>query len=107
MPSFVVLARKLGWNPLVAMEHIAGMVRVGFGSPTGSPCWFRRVTDFASASKSDTAKFGRFFRGMLERGIYLAPSQFEALFAGLAHEDDDIDATVKAAAETLAEISDS
>src|SRR5581483_671987 len=47
------------------------------------------VTDYESAKRSDTARFGRFFRAMLERGIYLAPSQFEAAFVsaeiGRAH----------------------
>ena len=55
------------------------------------------VTDWSSASKSDTAKFGRFFHGMLDRGIYMAPSQFEAGFVSAAHSEADIDATVAAA----------
>ncbi len=59
------------------------------------------VIDYATAKRSDTARFGRFFRGMLERGVYLAPSQFEAAFVSLAHTDEDIDHTVRAAAETL------
>jgi len=45
--------------------------------------------------------YGRYFRGMLERGFTLAPSQFEAAFVGLAHTDDDIDAAVAAAADVL------
>jgi glutamate-1-semialdehyde 2,1-aminomutase len=62
------------------------------------------VTDFASASRSDTERYGRFFHGMLNRGVYLAPSQFEAAFLSLCHGDAEIDATVAAARETLAEI---
>jgi glutamate-1-semialdehyde 2,1-aminomutase len=54
------------------------------------------VTDWLSASKSDTARFGKFFHGMLERGIYLAPSQFEAGFVSAAHSDADIDRTIAA-----------
>jgi glutamate-1-semialdehyde 2,1-aminomutase len=50
----------------------------------------------------DTATFGKFFQGMLERGVYLPPSAFEAAFISLAHSDDDIDATIRAADETLA-----
>ena len=50
------------------------------------------VTDYESAKRSDTARFGRFFRAMLERGIYLAPSQFEAAFVSAAHTEADIDA---------------
>ena len=57
------------------------------------------VTDYESAKLSDTARFGRFFRLMLDRGIYLAPSQFEAAFLSTAHSDADIDRTVEAAAE--------
>jgi glutamate-1-semialdehyde 2,1-aminomutase len=56
------------------------------------------VTDYASAKRSDTKRYARFFHAMLERGVYLAPSQFEAGFVSLAHTDPDIDATVNAAA---------
>ena len=56
----------------------------------------RSVTDFASASASDTARFEQFFRKMLEEGIYWPPSQFEAAFVSTAHTDADIDATVEA-----------
>ena len=55
------------------------------------------VSDYASAKTSDTEAFGRFFQGMLERGIYLAPSQFEAGFTSTAHTPDVIEATVQAA----------
>jgi glutamate-1-semialdehyde 2,1-aminomutase len=61
------------------------------------------VTDYESAKRSDTAKFGRYFRAMLERGVYLAPSQFEAAFLSAAHTDEDIDRTVAAAREAFAE----
>jgi glutamate-1-semialdehyde 2,1-aminomutase len=57
------------------------------------------VTDYESAKRSDTAQFARFFRGMLERGIYLAPSQFEAAFVSAAHTEEDIRETVAAAGE--------
>jgi glutamate-1-semialdehyde 2,1-aminomutase len=60
------------------------------------------VTDYESAKRSDTARFGRFFRAMLERGIYLAPSQFEAAFVSAAHTDEDIRQTVAAAREAFA-----
>ena len=60
------------------------------------------VTDYASAARSDTAAFGRFFRGMLGRGVYLPPSQFEAWFVSLAHSAGDVDRTVEAAGEALA-----
>jgi glutamate-1-semialdehyde 2,1-aminomutase len=59
------------------------------------------VTDYASAKNADTARFGRFFRTMLEQGVYLAPSQFEAGFMSLAHSDEDIERTVEAAARAF------
>jgi len=55
------------------------------------------VTDWATASKSDTSAFGRFFHQMLDNGIYLAPSQYEAGFVSAAHSEADIDRTVAAA----------
>jgi len=62
------------------------------------------VRNYDEAKKSDTAKFGKFHRGMLERGIYLAPSQFEAGFTSLAHTEDDIERTIAAAKEVFAEL---
>jgi glutamate-1-semialdehyde 2,1-aminomutase len=59
------------------------------------------VTDFASASRSDTARFGHFFQGMLKEGIYLAPSQFEAGFVSFAHTDQDIARTLAACGKVL------
>jgi glutamate-1-semialdehyde 2,1-aminomutase len=55
------------------------------------------VTDYASASKSDTEKYGRFFRGMRAEGVYLAPSQFEATMISAAHSDGDVKHTLDAA----------
>jgi glutamate-1-semialdehyde 2,1-aminomutase len=59
------------------------------------------VTDYASAKRSDAERYGRFFRGMLERGVYVAPSQFEAAFVSLAHTEADVDAAARAATEAL------
>ena len=59
------------------------------------------VTDWESAKRSDTARFGTYFRAMLDRGIYLAPSQFEAAFLSAAHTEEDIDRTISAAGEAL------
>jgi glutamate-1-semialdehyde 2,1-aminomutase len=59
------------------------------------------VTDYDSAKRSDTARFGRFFRAMLDRGIYLAPSQFEAAFLSAAHTPEDIRKTIAAAGQAL------
>jgi glutamate-1-semialdehyde 2,1-aminomutase len=59
----------------------------------------RPVTDWESAKRCDTARFGQFFRGMLDRGIYLAPSQFEAGFVSTAHTEEDIRQTIVAASQ--------
>lgn len=59
------------------------------------------VTDFASASRSDTERFGRFFQGMLGEGISLAPAQFEAGFVSFAHTDEDISRTLDACGKVL------
>jgi glutamate-1-semialdehyde 2,1-aminomutase len=57
------------------------------------------VTDWDSAKRSDTARFAKFFHHMLERGVYLAPSQYEAGFVSAAHSEEDIRYTVEAARE--------
>jgi glutamate-1-semialdehyde 2,1-aminomutase len=64
---------------------------------TGEP-----VTDFTSAKKADSARYGRFFQGMLDAGVYLPPAQLEAGFLSLAHQDGDVDTFVTAAAAALA-----
>jgi glutamate-1-semialdehyde 2,1-aminomutase len=67
--------------------------------------WFfcdRPVTDWQSAAKSDTKQFAAFHRAMLEQGIYLPPSQFEAAFISAAHTETDIQATIGAAQKALA-----
>ena len=63
------------------------------------------VTDFTSASASDTALFARFHRGMLDRGVWLPPSQYEAAFVSTAHGQAEVDAVLAAASEVLQEIS--
>ncbi len=60
------------------------------------------VTDYDSAKLSDTVRCGKFFHAMLDRGIYLPPSQYEALFVSTAHTEADIDRTVEAAKESFA-----
>jgi glutamate-1-semialdehyde 2,1-aminomutase len=59
------------------------------------------VVDYDTAKRSDTARFARFHQGMLERGVYLPPSQFEAMFVSLAHTPADLEATIAAAEEAL------
>ncbi len=60
------------------------------------------VTDFATAKQSNTERYAAYFQGMLDRGVFLAPSQFEAMFVSAAHSDEDIEATVEAAQAALA-----
>jgi glutamate-1-semialdehyde 2,1-aminomutase len=62
------------------------------------------VTDWTSAAKSDTEAFGRFFRAMLDNGIYLPPSQFEAAFIGAAHTEHDVQQTIAAAKQAFAPV---
>ena len=64
----------------------------------------QRVVDFDCAQTADTQKFAHMFCAMLERGVYLAPSQFEAAFVSLAHDQEDIDKTLAAADEVFKEI---
>jgi len=85
------LARK--HNQPSTLNRVGAMFTSFFSS--------QEVRDWNTAKTSDTAKFGRFFMGMLERGIYLAPSQFEAAFTSLAHSKEDIEKTLKAADEVL------
>jgi len=62
------------------------------------------VIDYKTAKTSDTARFSRFFSAIIKKGVYIAPSQFEAGFISLAHTEKDIEKTVKAAYESLVEI---
>jgi glutamate-1-semialdehyde 2,1-aminomutase len=62
------------------------------------------VTDWPSAAKSDTEAFARFFRAMLENGIYLPPSQYEAAFLGAAHTEADVQQTIAAAKQAFAAV---
>ncbi len=88
------VARDAGHS--VSGGHISAMFGMFF---TGDP-----VHNYEDAKKADVAKFGRFHRGMLERGVYLAPSQFEAGFTSLAHTEADIERTLAAAKEVLASL---
>jgi glutamate-1-semialdehyde 2,1-aminomutase len=61
-----------------------------------------RVHDYADAQAADHAAYARFFHAMLDREVYLAPSQFEAAFVSLAHDDDLVERTIAAAGEAFA-----
>ena len=62
------------------------------------------VTNWATAKVADTKRFARFFQSMLENGVYLAPSQFEAGFLSTVHSDTVIDATIHAAEKSFASL---
>jgi glutamate-1-semialdehyde 2,1-aminomutase len=74
------------------------------GSMAGFFFTDRNVSDFEDAKTCDLDRFAAFYRGMLAKGIYLAPSQFEACFVSLAHTDKDIEDTIAAAKTVMAEI---
>jgi len=85
-----------------AVAHGFKTVSNRFGSMMTLFFTDKPVTDYESAKCSDTGIFGRWFRAMLDNGIYLAPSQFEAGFVSGAHSDADIDATINAAKKAFA-----
>jgi len=89
---------------LLAAEHGIGLTTNSVGSMF---TWFftpQPVTDFATASASDTAAFARFHQALIERGVWLPPSQFEAAFVGAAHGQAEVDAILEAAGEALQEV---
>ncbi len=82
--NFKVIAQKN--NVKIQINQIASMMTIFFAEG--------EVNDYETALKSDTNKFARFFNLMLENGIYLPPSQFEAMFLSTAHSDDDVERTI-------------
>ena len=90
-----------GLRSALAARGIAGQVQA-VGSLLTLFFAPQPVANFSDASRSDTARFGAFFRAMLDPGVLLPPSQFEALFVSAAHTDADIDATIAVARESLA-----
>jgi glutamate-1-semialdehyde 2,1-aminomutase len=66
----------------------------------------QRVVDFQTAKTSDTEKFAAYFNRMLESGIYLPPSQFEACFVSIAHSQADLNRTIEASREALINLLD-
>ncbi len=82
----------------VQVPHVYTLCGVFF---TAAP-----VTDYRTASAADAKRYGRFFQGLLARGVFLPPSPFETWFVSLAHRDADLDRTVELVAEVAGEISD-
>jgi glutamate-1-semialdehyde 2,1-aminomutase len=81
------------------VDHVGSMLGMFFTD--------RKVVDFEDAKTCDLERFAAFYQGMRQRGIYLAPSQFEVLFLSAAHSDGDIDATIDAAQKVLQNLSPS
>ena len=90
-----------GFRSALKDARVAGQVNVAGSLLTLFFCE-QPVRDYDDAKKSDTKKFAKFFQEMLERGMFLPPSQYEALFVSAAHTDADIDRTIAAARESLA-----
>ncbi len=85
-------AQLCAWTPPGVTINRVGSMFTFFFTP-------HPVTDWASAKKCDTARFAKFFHFLLERGVYIAPSQFEAGFVSATHTEDDIRVTTDAARE--------
>jgi glutamate-1-semialdehyde 2,1-aminomutase len=80
----------------VAVNRVGSMIGLFFVTEPGKP-----VLNFADATASDTERYAKFFHAMLDQAVYLAPSQYEALFVGLAHDDEAIEKTIDAAAKAF------
>ena len=80
----------------VAVNRVGSMIGLFFVTDAG-----KQVLNFADATASDTDRFAKFFHAMLDAGVYLAPSQYEALFVGLAHDDEAIERTIDAASKAF------
>jgi len=93
-PAEQLVAGLAALGAPVQLARVGSMFGIFF---TGAP-----VTSWEEAKAADTERFARFHRALLERGVYLAPSQFEAGFVSTAHGEDEIDATVEAAREAFA-----
>jgi glutamate-1-semialdehyde 2,1-aminomutase len=95
-------ARFASGMSAIFSKHDVPHVAANAGSMVGFFFTPGPVTDLASAKLADTQRYGRFFHAMLDRGVYLAPSQFEAGFLSTAHGDADLDRTFAAADAALA-----
>jgi glutamate-1-semialdehyde 2,1-aminomutase len=99
------LAKRLitGLNTGLKEAGIEGQV-TSIGSLSTIFFTSQSVANYDHAKSSDTKRYARYFREMLQRGIFLAPSQFEAAFVSAAHTSEDIDRTIRAASEAFAEV---
>jgi glutamate-1-semialdehyde 2,1-aminomutase len=87
------------FNISVQINRIASMFTAFF---TDQP-----VTDYASAKRSDTKRFARFFHALLQRGVFLPPSQFEATFLSVAHSDEVLAQVAEAMRQAMRQVAES
>jgi glutamate-1-semialdehyde 2,1-aminomutase len=110
-PGFYERLNASSEKLLVGLKSAAGNAGIGIwadrvGSMLGMFFTVAPVRNFTEAKKSDLKRFAAFYRGMLDKGIYLAPSQFEALFVSSAHDDGAIERTIAAAETVLTSLAD-
>ena len=98
-------ANRLAQGMRAAVEKTGAKVRINQVGSLLAPFFTpQNVESFSGAAKSDLSKYAAYFAGMLQRGIYLAPAQFEAMFVSYAHSTADIDAAIAAAKEVFASL---
>jgi len=109
----LAMLRHIQSHPAIYSQFDASTAALAASAPKGVTVnragsmmtWFftpAPVTDYDTAKHSETGRFKRFFHAMIERGIYLPPSQFEALFVSTVHSEEDLARTVEAARESFA-----
>jgi glutamate-1-semialdehyde 2,1-aminomutase len=116
LKAMEILGRPGTYERLEQLGKRLGEGLVAAASAAGVPATLNRVgsmltvffckgpvTDYATAKTADTARFGTFFRKMREAGVFLPPSQFEAMFVSLAHTEEEIDKVTSAARAALAD----
>jgi glutamate-1-semialdehyde 2,1-aminomutase len=117
LKTLEILRRPGAYERLEAISQKLAAGLAGAAAKAGVPltvnrvgsmftCFFsgEPVTDYASAKKSDTRRFARFFRSLLAGGVYFPPSQFEAAFVSTAHSEADVVATLEAAAKAFDDV---
>lgn len=115
--TLTALTERGAWEAIDSTAMLVAMVVANAAGVAGVPIVQNRVgtmfstfftdqpvTDWTSASASDTDRYARFFRAMLERGVFFAPSQFEAAFASAAHGEEALAITEQAAAAAMGEV---